>query len=141
MRRYLVVANQTLGGQPLLTRLKSLADDGPVSLFVVVPATPPPHPGAWTHGEAHKIAEQRLATALDAFRALGVAEVDGCVGSQRPMDAIKDALRGREIDEIVISTLPAGVSRWMHQDLPHRVARWFELPVSHVIGQAERVAV
>jgi GABA permease len=87
------------------------------------------------------MAERRLADALESFRALGATEVDGCVGSQRPMDAIRDALRGRHIDEIVISTLPAGVSRWLHQDLPHRVARWFELPVSHVIGERERVAV
>src|SRR5258708_39492150 len=111
MRRYLVVANQTLGGQPLLTRLKALAELDEVSFFVVVPATPPPHPGAWTHGEAHVIAEKRLAAALDAFRSLGAQEVDGCVGSQRPMDAIKDALRGREIDEIIVSTLPAGASK------------------------------
>jgi hypothetical protein len=140
MRRYLVVANQTLGGQPLLTRLKSLADDGPVSFYVVVPATPPRHHGAWTGGEAHAIAQHRLDAALEEFRTLG-AEVDGSVGSERPMDAVRDALRGREIDEIIISTLPAGVSRWMHQDLPHRVARWFDLPVSHVIGERERAAV
>src|SRR5213593_197731 len=125
MRRYLVVANQTLGGQPLLTRLKALADLDEVSFFVVVPATPPPHPGAWTHGEAHAIAEKRLEVALEAFRGLGAQEVDGCVGSQRPMDAIRDALRDQDIDEIIISTLPAGLSRWMRQDLPHRVARWF----------------
>ena len=141
MRRYLIVANQTLGGQPLLTRLKALAELDEVSFFVVVPAAPPPHPGAWTHGEAHAVAEKRLAAALEAFRALGAKEVDGCVGSQRPMDAIKDALLGRHIDEIIISTLPAGVSKWLHQDLPHRVARWFEVPVSHVIGEKERIAV
>jgi hypothetical protein len=141
MRRYLVVANQTLGGQPLLTRLKAIAELDDVSLFVVVPATPPAHPGPWTHGEAHRIAEERLATAMETFRALGAKEVDGCVGSQRPMDAIRDALRGRNIDEIIISTLPAGMSKWLHQDLPHRVARWFEVPVSHVIGDKERLAV
>ena len=140
MRRYLVVANQTLGGRALLTRLKSLAADGDASFYVVVPATAPKHQWTWTDGQAHTVAQKRLDAALEAFRALG-AEVDGCVGSQRPMDAIRDALRGRQIDEIIISTLPAGISRWMHQDLPHRVARWFELPVSHVIGDKESVAV
>ena len=140
MRRYLIVANQTLGGRPLLTRLKSLADGGPVSFYVVVPATAPKNHWTWTEGEAHAIAQRRLDAALEAFRELG-AEVDGSVGAERPMDAIRDALRGREIDEIMISTLPAGVSRWMRQDLPHRVARWFDLPVSHVIGEAERAAV
>jgi hypothetical protein len=140
MRRYLIVANQTLGGGALLTKLKSLADAGPASFHVLVPATHPKKQWTWTEGEAVAIANRRLERALDAFRGLG-AEVTGSVGVERPMDAIRDALRTHEIDEIVISTLPSGPSRWLRQDLPHRVARWFELPVSHVIGEAERAAV
>jgi hypothetical protein len=139
MRRYLIVANQTLGGRALFTRLKLLAESGPASFHVVVPATPPKHQWTWTEGEAHAIAQRRLDSALEAFRDVG-AEVTGAVGSERPMDAIRDALRGVRIDEIIISTLPPGPSRWLRQDLPSRVARTFGKPVSHVLGDEERAA-
>jgi hypothetical protein len=139
MRRYLVVANQTLGGEALLSKLEKLARDGPVSFHVLVPATHPQKQWTWTEGEAMAIARRRLAEALERFGALG-AEVSGAVGTERPIDAIRDVLREREFDEIVLSTLPPGLSRWLGQDLPSRVAKAFDLPVSHVVSEAERAA-
>lgn len=139
MHRCLVVANQTLGGNALLTKLKSLADAGPLSIYVLVPATHPRDQWTWTEGEAIAIAKARLEAALERFRALR-AEVDGGVGTERPMDAIRDTLRERRFDEIILSTLPPGLSRWLKQDLPSRVARTFNLPVTNVIGEMERVA-
>jgi hypothetical protein len=47
--------------------------------------------------------------------------------------AIDDALRRHAVDEIIISTLPPGLSRWLRQDLVHRVTRRFDLPVRHVV--------
>lgn len=137
MRRYLVVANQTLGGDVLLDRLRHFVEDGPVAFHVVVPATHPRHQWTWTEGEATAIAEERLRRAIERFGALG-AEVSGEVGNERPIDAIRSALREREVDEIVLSTLPAGPSRWLKQDLPNRVERAFNLPVGHVIAEPER---
>lgn len=139
MRRYLVVANQTLGGSALMAKLRELSADGSASFHVVVPATHPSGKWTWTEGQATAMAKQRLEEALERFGSLG-AEVTGAIGTERPMDAIRDALRGREVDEIVLSTLPPGPSRWLRQDLPSRVARTFDLPVTHVIGEAERVA-
>ncbi len=139
MRRYLVVANQTLGGGALLSRLRSIAQEGPASFHILVPATHPQKQWTWTEGKATAIARRRLEEALDRFGSLG-AEVTGSVGTERPVDAIHDALRGGEFDEIVLSTLPPGPSRWLRQDLPSRVARAFDVPVTHVIGEAERVA-
>lgn len=139
MRHYLVVANQTLGGSALLSRLRALTESGPVSFHVVVPATHPRKQWTWTEGESVAIARARLDEATTRFRELG-AEVTGEVGNERPIDAVRDALRGRPIDEIVLSTLPPGPSRWLRQDLPSRVARSFNLPVSHVIAEPERVA-
>jgi len=53
------------------------------------------------------------------------------------MDAIRDAMLNRPpFDEIVLSTLPPGLSRWLRQDLPHRIARTFELPMSTVTARA-----
>jgi hypothetical protein len=63
----------------------------------------------------------------------------GEVGDERPLDAIRDALREGSYDGIILSTLPAGVSRWIGMDLPHRAERTFSLPVTHVIAESEPV--
>jgi hypothetical protein len=140
MRRFLVVANQTLAGEPLLGRVRQLARDGPCAFHVVVPATPP-QDHAWTEGEARAIARRRLDTALSRFGELGEATlVDGEVGDASPILAIEDAIRGHgPFDAIVLSTLPPGASRWLKLDLPHRVEAAFGLPVLHVIGEPERI--
>lgn len=140
MRRYLVVANQTLGGEPLLDELRRSLRSGSASFHVVVPATHPKDQWTWTEGEADAIAADRLERALERFRELGATEVTGEVGSPRPIEAMGDALRDGEFDGIVLSTLPAGVSKWLNQDLPSRVERAFDLPVTHVITEAEQVA-
>ena len=137
MRRYLVVANQTLGGEPLLAKMRSLTEEGETSIHVLVPATHPRKQWTWTEGESRAIAKKRLDEALARFRDLN-AVVTGEVGNERPFDAIGAVLREREIDEIIMSTLPAGLSRWLRQDLPSRVAREFGVPVTHVTTEVER---
>ncbi|MGH2760876.1 MAG: hypothetical protein ACRDKJ_15100 [Actinomycetota bacterium] len=139
MRRYLVVANQTLGGEALLEKLRSLTEAGPSSIHVVVPATHPRKQWTWTEGESLAIARRRLDRALERFGGLA-ADVTGEVGNERPVDAIRAALRERQVDEIILSTLPSGLSRWLGQDLPSRVARAFGVPVTHVTSEAERAA-
>ena len=62
---------------------------------------------------------------------------NGEVGDESPLAAIKDVLREKEFDEIIVSTLPPGISRWLGQDLVSRVERSFAIPVTHVIGDAE----
>lgn len=140
MRRYLVVANRTLGGGHLVSKLRELASHGPCAFHVLVPASPPSdHP--WTEAEARALAGSRLRVALERFGAIGV-EVDGEVGDEHPVDAIADVLgRGETFDAIVLSTLPLGVSKWLGMDLPHRVEGAFGLPVIHVIGQEEPAEV
>jgi GABA permease len=71
------------------------------------------------------------------FRELG-AEVDGEVGAPSPVEAIGDAIRavGR-FDEIILSTLPPGPSRWLRLDLPHRVERAYNLPVTHLVADPQ----
>lgn len=138
MRRYLIVANQTLLGDPLLARVRECLAAGPCSFHLVVPATHAPGKAWQLEHRDHAYAVERLEQGLDRFRALGV-DVEGEVGDARPMDAVRDAIRNAgPFDEIILSTLPAGVSRWLHQDLPHRIHRWFELPVTTVV--ARRVA-
>jgi len=135
-RAYLVVANQTLGGEHLIARVRQYMNAGPCRFHVVVPATPPSEQVTWTEGEARAIARGRLDAALTRFRDVG-AEVDGEVGDGNPMLALEDALREGRFDEIILSTLPPGISRWLRRDLPSRVADRFGLPVAHVMGEPE----
>ena len=136
MRRYLIVANQTLLGDPLLGRVKECLAAGPCQFHIVVPATHAP--GRTVHMESRdrSYAQQRLRDGLERFRALG-ADVEGEVGDARPLDAIRDVmLHAPPFDEIIVSTLPPGLSRWLRQDLPRRVQRTFALPVSWVAESA-----
>ncbi|HEX6401082.1 MAG TPA: hypothetical protein VF108_11545 [Actinomycetota bacterium] len=136
MGRYLIVANQTLGGGALLAKVRALHAAEPSTFHVLVPATPPAdHP--WTEGEVRFAAQERLDRCLATFRGMGI-EATGEVGDPHPVDAIKDVLLGdaEPFDEIVLSTLRPGRSRWLRWDLISRV-RGFGIAMEHVIGEAE----
>lgn len=136
MRRYLVVANQTLGGESIVSRIRDLARRGASEFRLVVPATPP-RDHVWTEGEARATARARLDAALARFAGLGV-EAQGEVGDGNPMLAIQDVLRDHgPFDEIIVSTLPRSLSKWLKVDLPHRAEAAFGLPVTHVVGEPE----
>ena len=135
MRRVLVVANRTLGGGQVLAKLRELAVHGPIQIHVVVPAEPP-RDHSYTEGESRGIAHDRLDAALARFADVGL-EATGEVGDEHPTEAINDVLiRGETFDTIVLSTLPAGLSRWLKFDLVNRV-RGFGVPVIHVVGHPE----
>jgi GABA permease len=143
MRRYLVVANQTLGGEALLDEIRGCLAVGTASFHVVVPATAPHEQISWTEGAALAVARERLVRAVSALQAEGIP-ASGEVGDANPVLAIEDAIRHRPpFDAIILSTLPAGLSRWIHLDVPHRVARRTGLPVRHIVAELdvpERVA-
>lgn len=139
MRHYLVVANQTLGQPQLAERILACMEAGPCDFHILVPATHANDHSRWTPGEATAIAQRRLAAALARFRQLG-AEVHGEVGDPSPMVAIGEALRHRRFDELILSTLPPGPSRWLRQGLPERIEQDFRLPVTHVVAVAEPAA-
>lgn len=140
VHRYLVVANQTLGGEPLFARIRELARAGPSAFYVVVPATPPKD-HVWTEEEATQIARSRLDSALERMAALGL-EADGEVGDGSPMLAVEDAIREQgAFEAIVLSTLPPRLSRWLRLDLPRRVESAFGLRVIHVVGDPDHVGV
>ena len=134
MRRYLVVSNQTLSGAALAAKVRALLEEGPAEFHIVVPATAPSR-FSWTEGQARAIASERLESALRWFASIG-ATATGEVADEHPLYAMRDALREREIDEIIISTLPPGMSKWLRQDLPRKAHREFEIPVTHVVGEA-----
>ena len=154
MRRCLVVANQTLQAAELRDELRQRVSAGPCSFFVIVPDTKAaqhdpvaaggvlPQPGMWwwatyyarpvTDEEATAQARERLSVILDGLAALG-APVEGDLGSSDPLEAIEQACASRQFDEIIVTTLPQPVSRWLRSGLPHQAERRFGLPVTTII--------
>jgi cell pole-organizing protein PopZ len=109
---------------------------GPCQFHVLVPASHKPKDFTWTEGGDRFAAEARLAEAMARFRALG-AVVTGEVGDTNPLEAIGDVLRRDSFDEIILSTLPPGVSRWLGQDLPTRVRKQHRVPLQHIVAVEE----
>lgn len=93
-----------------------------------------------TDEEADEIALRHLDAALSRLRSEGI-EITGWVGDASPMLAIADALLIGPYDEIILSTLTPGVSRWLKQDLPRRVERRFGIPLTVVIGEPATATV
>ena len=128
----LVVANRTAESEELLEALRAKAAEGPVVFTLLVPSTP--HGVTWAadmHAGGPE-AERHLEAALQRFREAGLEVAEGKVGDPDPVAAVEDAVNFGEFDEIVVSTLPRHVSRWLKLDLPHRVERATGLPVTHV---------
>lgn len=149
VRRYLLVANQTLGGDALMEAVRERLRAGPCRFSVLVPATravdyPASLPigevtSVWvpdpaTDREAMAHTRERVRTQLERLRAEG-AEADGEIGDPDPVEAVRKALENRPYDEIIISTLPARLSRWLRLDLPSRVQRAFDVPVTVITAR------
>jgi hypothetical protein len=141
MPRYLVVADQTLGGEQLMEEIRRRMAAGTSSFHVLVPQTrpttpllpPPADDPAWHR--ALLASEARLAQLISRIHAEG-GEAKGELADPDPLRAI-DSLVSREgrFDEIIISTLPTGVSRWLRMDLPHKVERRYKVPVVTVTAK------
>lgn len=135
--RYLIVANQTLLDEHLLEEVRRRCrDDDAAELHLIVP----PHHGLgpWTTGGIEAEASFRLQDAMPVYKELGARSVTGQVGVMSPVLAVNDAvieadIAGERIDEIIVSTLPLGASRWLHQDVVHRIVRQHrDITVTHV---------
>ena len=155
MRRYLVVANQTLHRAELQDEVRKRIEAGPCSFYLLAPDTraadypdvPPAaaevlqpgmtwwatdYRGPGTDEEASAQARQRLGQMLADLGALGVP-AEGELGSAQPMEAMEKAFADHQFDEIIVATLPRPLSRWLRADLPHRAERRFGLQVTTII--------
>jgi flavin-binding protein dodecin len=145
MGSVLVVANQTLGGEALSAHLRRLiAADRTVRFVVIVPVAAPVLDVGGAMGamggvsmvdpsmQEHltEIAQDRLRVVLDWLRGAG-AQAEGTIVGE-PLAAMQEAVAAEPFDEIVISTLPARLSGWLRQDLAHRAARKFSMPVTTI---------
>jgi len=136
--RVLVVTDQATVTGALLDTIRGRAARGPASFRVLVPNPAPAewHPG---HPERHdKVTEAKkvLADALPQVAGAAGHDVEGMVSIRHdPMDAIEETLMDQPFDEVVLATHPPhAVQRWLHVDLPHRVAH-LGLPVTTVTEQ------
>jgi hypothetical protein len=130
--RILVVANRTADSSELLAALRHRAAHSPARFTLLVPAVP--HGLAWAT-DMKAGAPEAKPRAEAGVRRMGMAGLDvdaALVGDPDPVAAVGDVLRSREFDEIVVATLPRGVSRWLRLSLPHRLRRMTDLPVTHV---------
>jgi hypothetical protein len=121
--RTLVVANQTVGGEPLIEELKKLAAEGERRFIVISPQS----------GEAADDAPQRLAHTLERLEQEGLKAI-GQVTHPDPYTAIQNATDFYGIDEIVISTFPETRSGWLRADLVGRVQTSTGKPVHHIVS-------
>lgn len=137
MPRYLVIANETLGGQRLLDEIRTRRDREPSQFVLVVPAAQPREGLVWTEAEARGLAEDRLQRVLRDLRMHGV-EGTGRVGDADPYLAIEDALRENGYDEIILSSASPGASGWFKPDLEERVRKAFDRPVTFIPGEPDR---
>jgi hypothetical protein len=117
----LVVANRTVDSPELLDALRSRAESGPLHVTMLAPCT-----------YAERVqARDRLQRAAAHLEAAGI-ESEAMLGDADPIVAVQEAWNPGRYDEVVVSTLTEGTSRWLQIDLPHRVARLTDCQVKHV---------
>ena len=133
--RVLIVAHKTAATPALIEAVRQRAAQGPAQFTLLVPAL--------AHG-LHRVidpedggadeAEATLELALPLLSQAAGTEVEGMIGVSEPLAAVQDAVNLHGFDEVVISTLPTRVSRWLRLDLPHKIAG-LGLPVTTVTAK------
>jgi phosphopantetheine adenylyltransferase len=121
----LVVANETVLGEPLLDRIRARAEEGTASFLIVCPQSDP------SRGE-HPEAERRLRAALSMLRSEGI-DVHGQIAHPDPFVAAMEAVEDERTDELIVSTFPGERSGWLRRDLVGRLRAQTGLPVQHVV--------
>jgi hypothetical protein len=129
----LVVANETVLGEPLLDRIRARAREGSASFLIVCPQSDP------TRAD-HPEAERRLRAALATLRAEGI-DVHGQIAHPDPFTAAMQEVHDERTDEVIVSTFPGERSGWLRRDLVGRLRSESGLPVEHVVVEPANVEV
>jgi len=138
--RVLVVANRTAATPALLDAVRERARQGSCRFTLLVPNSASGlHRIVDPEDQGRNEAEATLEIALPLLERAAGSEVDGMIGDPEPLAAIQDAVNVHGFDEIILSTLPKRVSKWLHLDLPHKVAG-LGLPVTTVTAQGREGA-
>jgi phosphopantetheine adenylyltransferase len=122
----LVVANETVLGEPLLAKIRERHGKGPASFLIVSP-----------QGEAegsYDEAERRLRRAIRLLRSEGI-DAHGHVAHPDAYQAAIHAIEDERVDEVIVSTFPHTRSGWLRRDLVGRLRKDTGLPVDHVMAE------
>ena len=121
----LVVANETVVGEPLLNRIRERASRSPASFLIISPQSDPTQ-------SAHPEAERRLRRAVSTLRSEGI-DAHGQVTHPDPYTAAMEAIHDEGVDEVLVSTFAGERSGWMRRDLLGRLRKDARVPVEHVV--------
>lgn len=153
MHKVLIVANRTVGGEELADEVRRRVADGGCELHLLVPVASPVSSAVAigvAAGDAanlsptaslevsdeRQIARDRLAFGLEWLASLGATTTGELSTDCDTAVAVARVAETESVDEVIVSTLPTTISRWLHQDLPHRVERKVKLPVTVITGTA-----
>ena len=132
MRTVLVIANETLGGKPLIDAVLEKASEDDTRVVICVPRTQPRHGNVIYDEMVYDAAQIRIDLARGFLRQRQV-DAFGDVGDPDPYTATMDAVAEWHPDEIVVSTFPAQASGWLRRDLIERIEDATGLPVTHIV--------
>jgi hypothetical protein len=134
-KRILVVAHRTAATPALIDAVRERASRGPATFTLLVP-----NPAHGLHrvvdpeDQEESEADDVLALAIPLLEHAARGPVEGMVGDPEPLNAIQDAVNLHGFDEIIISTLPKRVSRWLKLDLPSKL-NGLGLPVTTITAK------
>jgi hypothetical protein len=138
--RVLVVANRTAATPGLIAAVRERAQRSPAAFTLLIP-----NPAHGLHkvvdpeDQEHSEAEGTLELAIPLLEQAAGGPVEGMIGVSEPLAAIQDAINLHGFDELIISTLPTRVSRWLKLDLPSKAAG-LGLPVTTVTATGRETA-
>jgi hypothetical protein len=123
--RILVVANRTASTPTLLREVHQSAQAGAQFTLMIPPESAHHHGSDWSQDEALRLLGEASG---------GVVAFLDC--GPDALDTIHRAVDDGRFDEIIISTVPQHLSRWVHHDLRHRLEH-LGLPVRVVPPEAD----
>ncbi len=137
--RVLIVAHRTADSPQLLEAVADRAARGPCQFTLLVPASARGlHRVVDPEDHGAPAAQAVIDNALPLLTATAGSPVTGLVGSHEPLAAVQDALHLLGFDEVIVSMLPAPVSRWLRLDLPSKI-RGLGVPVREAIASDHAV--
>jgi hypothetical protein len=128
----LVVANRTADSPELIAAMRQHATRSPTRFTLLVPAIPRGLAWAADMKAGEPEALSRAEIGVRRMRMSGLEVDTAIVGDPDPVAAVGDVLRAKGFDEVVVCTLPHGISRWLRLSLPQRLRRMTDVPIHHV---------
>jgi hypothetical protein len=131
-RRLLIIANATCMGDELFREIRRRADETATDVLIVAPALTS-RLRYWMSDEdaGTASAQQRLAASIEHCAAAGIP-AQGALGDADPLQALDDAMRSFDPDDVIIATHPPDRSNWLENGIVAQARARFSVPITHV---------